>query len=80
MLGFSLIVCVLVTGVFSFVQEKKDSEMRAEFDKLLPEKALVIREETTRLELGFDRIGPGQECRWVLSFQDLVVPTVGLWC
>ena len=43
-LGFSLIVCVLVTGVFSFIQETKDSEMRAEFDKLLPEKALVIRD------------------------------------
>ena len=43
-LGFSLIVCVLVTGVFSFVQEQKESEMRQEFDKLLPEKALVIRD------------------------------------
>ena len=43
-LGFSLIVCVLVTGVFSFVQEQKESEMRSEFDKLLPEKALVIRD------------------------------------
>ena len=43
-LGFSLIVCVLVTGVFSFVQEQKESEMKQEFDKLLPEKALVIRD------------------------------------
>ena len=43
-LGFSLIVCVLVTGVFSFVQERKEAAIQAEFDKLLPEKALVIRD------------------------------------
>ena len=43
-LGFSLIVCVLVTGIFSFFQENKDSQMKAEFDKLLPEKALVVRD------------------------------------
>ena len=43
-LGFSLIVCVLVTGVFSFIQENKESQIKAEFDKLLPDKALVIRD------------------------------------
>lgn len=41
--GFALIIVVLITGIFSFVQENKETEMRKEFDRLIPEKATVIR-------------------------------------
>ena len=34
---------VLITGIFSFVQENKETEVRKEFDRLIPEKATVIR-------------------------------------
>jgi hypothetical protein len=42
-LGFALIIVVLITGIFSFVQENKETEVRKEFDRLIPEKATVIR-------------------------------------
>jgi hypothetical protein len=41
--GFALIIVVLITGIFSFVQENKETEVRKEFDRLIPEKATVIR-------------------------------------
>jgi len=43
-LGFALILVVLITGTFSFVQENKETEMREAFDRMLPEKATVIRD------------------------------------
>jgi magnesium-transporting ATPase (P-type) len=42
-IGFALIIVVLITGIFSFVQENKETEVRKEIDKLIPDKATVIR-------------------------------------
>ena len=41
--GFALIIVVLITGIFSFIQENKETDVRKEFDRLIPEKATVIR-------------------------------------
>jgi len=43
-LGFALIVVVLISGTFSFVQENKEVNLKKEFDRMLPERATVIRD------------------------------------
>lgn len=44
LLGFALILVIIITGVFSFVQERRGAIMKEEFDRLLPETASVIRD------------------------------------
>jgi len=43
-IGIALILVILITGVFSFIQENKEVEMKKEYDRLMPENATVIRD------------------------------------
>ncbi|XP_076455702.1 sodium/potassium-transporting ATPase subunit alpha-3-like [Babylonia areolata] len=43
-LGIVLFAVVMITGVFTFYQENKSSKIMESFKKLIPQKALVVRE------------------------------------
>ena len=43
-LGIALIIVILITGTFSYYQEHNEAQRMKQFDRLIPDRATVIRD------------------------------------
>ena len=42
-MGFALVVVVIISGVFTYYQERKSGKIMESFNKMVPLKATVVR-------------------------------------